>query len=247
MHEENITADLKDQKQILREKIWQRLTEAGVARFPGAFGRIPNFVGAEQAAQRASQLAVFNKARFIKANPDSPQFPLRVLALEAGKVIFMAVPKLREEKPFIRLDPAKLRVHPMRAATIKGAFRYGEPVSPEEMPPIDLVITGCVAVNHKGHRLGKGGGYSELEYALLREYGLVSEQTPVITTVHPLQLVPEIPREPHDLSVDFIVTPEKSISPEDPPPKPPKIFWDLLPEEKLRKIPVLQKLKAGRV
>lgn len=246
MHEENITADLKGQKQTLREKIWQRLTEAGVARFPGAFGRIPNFVGAEQAAQLAGQLSVFKKARFIKANPDSPQFPLRVLALEAGKVIFMAVPKLREERPFIKLDPARLRVHPMRAATIKGAFRYGEPVSLEEMPPIDLVITGCVAVTREGHRLGKGGGYSELEYALLREYSLVSDQTPVITTVHPLQLVPEIPWEPHDLSVDLIVTPEEIITPKNPLPKPPGIFWDLLSEEKLHKIPVLQKLKESQ-
>ncbi len=247
MHGENITADPKDQKQALREKIWQRLTEAGVARFPGAFGRIPNFVGAEQAAQLASQLSAFKKARFIKANPDSPQFPLRVLALEAGKMIFMAVPKLRDEKPFIKLDPARLRVHPMRAATIKGAFRYGEPVSPAEMPSIDLVITGCVAVTREGHRLGKGGGYSELEYALLREYGLVSTETPVITTVHPFQLVPEIPCEPHDLSVDFILTPEEIITPKSPPPKPAGIFWDLLPEEKLRQIPALKKLKENRV
>lgn len=202
---------MNSEKQKLREEIWELLAEAGVVRFPGAFGRIPNFVGAEEAAHLASNLSEFRQACFIKVNPDSPQFPLRVRALEAGKVLFMAVPKLRGEKPFIRLDPRKLRVHPMRAATIKGAFRYGEPVGLDEMPPIDLVVTGCVAISREGVRLGKGGGYSDLEYTLLRERGLVTEETPVLTTVHPLQIVERVPREPHDLLVDIIVTPTEVL------------------------------------
>jgi len=202
---------MKEDKQKLREKIWERLAKAGAARFPGAFGRIPNFVGAEEAARLASTLLEFKKARYVKANPDSPQFPLRVRVLEEGKVLFMAVPKLRGKKPFIRLDPKKLRVHPMRAATIKGAFRYGEPVGLDEVPPIDLIITGCVAVNAEGARLGKGGGYSDREYALLREKGLITPETPVLTTVHPLQIVEKIPVEPHDLFCHIMVTPEEIL------------------------------------
>jgi hypothetical protein len=37
-------------KQAVRELAWTRLREAGAARFPGARGRIPNFIGAEAAA-----------------------------------------------------------------------------------------------------------------------------------------------------------------------------------------------------
>ncbi len=236
--------EIKARKKALREEIWTRLSEAGAARFPGAFGRIPNFVGAEAAAEKAASLAAFREASFIKANPDSPQFPLRVLALSQGKVLFMAVPKLRAEKPFIRLDPAKLKVHPLRAATIKGAFKYGEPVAPEEMPRIDLVITGCVAVNRRGERLGKGGGYSELELALLREFGLLDEETPIVTTVHPLQIVEEIPTEEHDFTVDYIVTPEEIIETSGPKRRPRGILWDKLPEDKLRSIPALQRLRG---
>ena len=235
-------AETKALKKAIREEVWARLTEAGVARFPGAFGRIPNFVGAEKAAELAAQERAFREARFIKANPDSPQFPLRVKALAAGKVLFMAVPKLRAEKPFLRLDPQKLKVHPMRAATIKGAFKYGEPVAAEEMPEIDLVITGCVAVTREGKRLGKGGGFAELELALLREHGKVSEKTPILTTVHPLQLVPEIPLEEHDFTLDLIVTPEEVIHPEGEKHLPRGIIWERLEEEKIREIPALRRL-----
>lgn len=229
-------------KKQLREKIWQILSEEGVARFPGAYGRIPNFVGAEEAAERAASLPEFRKARFIKANPDSPQFPLRVLALAQGKVLFMAVPKLKSEKPFIKLDPQDLRVHPMRAATIKGAFKYGQPVSLEEIPPLDLVITGCVGVTREGARLGKGGGYSELELALLKEAHLLSEDVPIITTVNPLQIVDEIPLEEHDFTVDVIVTPAEVIRTTGPKRRPCGILWERLDKSRLSQIPILQKM-----
>ena len=41
---------------------------------------------------------------------------------------------------------------------------------------MDLVVCGSVAVNRSGVRLGKGGGYADLELALLVEPGLVSNQ-----------------------------------------------------------------------
>jgi hypothetical protein len=43
-------------KQRVRERIWRTLEIAGAARFPGARGRIPNFRGAEAAAERLAQL-----------------------------------------------------------------------------------------------------------------------------------------------------------------------------------------------
>ncbi|AEH44851.1 5-formyltetrahydrofolate cyclo-ligase [Thermodesulfatator indicus DSM 15286] len=235
-----ILAKIKHEKKILREKIWELLSERGVARFPGAFGRIPNFVGAEAAAEKAAETEAFKRARFVKANPDSPQFPLRVKALLEGKTVFMAVPKLKAPKPFLRLDPQKLKVHPLKGATIKGAFKYGEPVSPEEMPKIDLVITGCVAVTRRGERLGKGGGFADLELAILAHFGKINPETPILTTVHPLQIVDEVPLEEHDFSVDIIVTPEEVIWAEGPKRFTQSIIWEALPEDKLKAIPVLK-------
>ena len=39
-------------KAALREEVWSAMRAAKVARFPGAAGRIPNFSGAEAAAER---------------------------------------------------------------------------------------------------------------------------------------------------------------------------------------------------
>ena len=124
----------------------------------------------------------------IKCNPDMPQRPVRRAALEAGKIVYLAVPKLREPEPFIELNPSEIPVSAYWAASsIKGAFEWGRPVSLTEMKSIDLVVTGCVGVGDDGTRLGKGGGYSDLEFALLREHGLVDEDIVVATTVHPVQ------------------------------------------------------------
>ncbi len=182
-----------------------------MARFPGAWGRIPNFVGAEAAARRALELPEVKRARRVFVNPDSPQYPLRAELLSAGKILVMASPKLQGDKPFILLDPARLKPHPLRVATLKGAFRYGERLSLEELPVLELFVTGCVAASPKGERLGKGGGFADREYALLLSARRLSPETPVLTTVHELQLLPEIPQEEHDLKLDLIVTPERCL------------------------------------
>ena len=53
-----------------------------------------------------------------------------------------------------------------------------------ELQPVDLVVCGSVAVNREGARVGKGGGFSDLELALLVEAGLIGPETVVATTVH---------------------------------------------------------------
>jgi 5-formyltetrahydrofolate cyclo-ligase len=87
----------------LREDVWANLAAPGVARFPGPDGRIPYFVGAEAAAERLRGLEQWQTATTIKVNPDSPQLPARQRALEDGKTVFMAVPRLAGEAPFLRL------------------------------------------------------------------------------------------------------------------------------------------------
>jgi 5-formyltetrahydrofolate cyclo-ligase len=222
------------------------MTGAGVARFPGAQGRIPNFEGAEAAAERLAALELWKRARVLKCNPDSPQRPVRERALQEGKVVYMAVPRLRDEKPFLELDPSRLQKGDLRrASTIKGAFQLGRLVQIEQMQPIDLIVAGSVVVNKKGGRVGKGGGYSDLEYALARSIELVGEDTPIVTTVHPMQILEDdLPLHEHDILLDVVVTPEESIVTDHAFPRPEGIYWELLPEEKLEAIPVLRNMKA---
>ncbi len=236
------------EKEALRDEIWSLLEAEGAARFPGAEGRIPNFTGAEDAAERLRGLDVWTGASTLKANPDSPQWPVRQRALEDGKRVYMAVPRLRDPDPFFLLDPAELDESPRKASSIKGASRNARTVAVEELDPVDLVVTGCVAVSPDGARLGKGGGFSDLEWALAVEAGLVDEATPIVTTVNPLQVVDagRIPMTGHDIPLDWIVTPEEVVDcRRGPHSRPTGILWDELPDQKVEEIPLLRRLSAG--
>jgi 5-formyltetrahydrofolate cyclo-ligase len=229
-------------KQEVREEIWSLFRRKRVARFPGAEGRIPNFIGAEAAAERLGQLTEWQRARTLKSNPDAPQLPVRARALAEGKVLYMAVPRLRDRKPFIRLDPRKLSARPRDAASIRGASRAGRPVTVRQVPHIDLVVCGSVAVNRQGARVGKGGGFSDLEFALLTEAGKIDGSTVILTTVHPLQVLNgRLPETTHDFRVDLIVTPEEVIRTRRRK-RPPGIRWEDLDANKIADIPVLAEL-----
>jgi len=226
-------------KQVWRERIWDRMVDEKVVGFPGAHGRIPNFTGAADAARALAELPEWRAATAVKANPDMPQLPVRARALEDDLVVFMAVPRLRDPEPFLRLDPARLAVNPRAAASIKGSSQHGLPVGLNELPHIDLIVCGTVAVNRDGVRIGKGGGYSDLEFAIGLEAGRIDDDTLIVTTVHDVQVVDaELPETDHDFRVDVIVTPTEVIRcPR--VPRPPGVIWDHLDDEKVDEIPVL--------
>ncbi len=228
-------------KDEIRNHVWQLLQEGKAARFPGAVGRIPNFVGAEACAKQLAEMPYWKTAQVLKINPDSPQRALRQRALAEGKIVYMAVPRLRSNKPFIELDPKRLECTPYAASSIKGAAEHGRPVALSEVRKVDLVVCGSVAVNRKGARAGKGGGYSDLEFALLTEEKKISRSTPIVTSVHPLQIVDEeIPMTEHDIPLSAIVTPDRVIELKSSYARPKGIYWPLLDEEKIDPIPVLK-------
>ncbi|MEM4590297.1 MAG: 5-formyltetrahydrofolate cyclo-ligase [Nitrososphaerota archaeon] len=232
----------RNAKQAIRERMWASLEEEGVALPPFPIRkRIPNFVGAEKAAQSLWRLDRFRQAKIVKVNPDSPQRPVRELCLKSGKILIMPTPRIREG--FLLLEPHKLSASMHHAAsTIRGAFLNGEKVDPESLPRVDLVVAGSVAVSRRGARVGKGEGYSEIEYAVLRMLGKVSDDTPIITTVHPLQIVEEIPVEDFDVPIDVIVSVNEIFQTHTSIPRPTGIIWSVLPERKLREIPILRRL-----
>jgi 5-formyltetrahydrofolate cyclo-ligase len=229
-------------KDEIRATIWKKLQENRVARFPGAEGRIPNFIGAEACAGLLSETSYWKAAKILKVNPDSPQRAIRHAALKEGKLLYMAVPRLRSEKPFIELDPKKMKCSPYAASSIKGAGKCGRPVGLNQLKKIDLIVCGSVAVNRKGARVGKGGGYSDLEFALLTEERKIDGATPIVTSVHPLQVVNEdIPMTEHDIPLTVIVTPEEIIETKPRLKRPRGIYWPLLAQDKIAAIPVLRK------
>jgi 5-formyltetrahydrofolate cyclo-ligase len=231
--------NVNDVKNTIRERAWALLERHNAAVDADVHGRIPNFVGAQAAADRLAELPVWQSSRVIKAVPDKAQLPARIRALRDNKLVYMAVPKLAKQHPFYLLDPAALPVPPEVAASSHGAAEVAPNVGVDGLRPIDLVICGSVAVNRAGVRLGKGAGYSDLEVALLHEAGLIGPDTTIVTTVHPLQVVDaELPETEHDFSVDVIVTPDDVIYCR-PPRRPAGLIWDHLSPEKIAAIPTL--------
>src|SRR5260370_33531300 len=117
-HDAGGPADLLAAKAALRGEVWAALSAARVARFPGAAGRISNFTGAEAAAQRLRTTVEWQRTPTLKANPDSPQLPVRERALRDGKIVYMAVPRLAEPQPVFLLDPDHLADPPPKAAAV---------------------------------------------------------------------------------------------------------------------------------
>jgi 5-formyltetrahydrofolate cyclo-ligase len=151
------------------------------------------------------------------------------------------VPRLRTQQPFIELDPAKLNCSAYTASSIQGAAKFGRLIGLDGMKKIDLIICGSVAVNRRGARVGKGGGYSDLEFALLTESKKISKKTPIVTSVHALQILDqELPMTEHDIPLSTIVTPGEIIEIDANFARPKGIYWRMLPQEKIDAIPILQ-------
>jgi len=224
-----------------REAVWERLEREGAARFPTPVaGRIPNFAGARRAAERLLDEPPFAGARCLKVNPDAPQRPVRLLALRRGIRVLLPTPRLRDG--FWCLDPDQIAESDRpRAASLSHAPRFARRVPLGRLPRLDGIVCGSVAVTRSGRRCGKGHGYADLEYAILRELG--HPPVPVATTIHPLQWVPRLQRAPHDLPVAVVATPEEVMRVRRPPPAPQGIDWSRLDAEALEAMPVLRDLR----
>ncbi|ESS11822.1 MAG: 5-formyltetrahydrofolate cyclo-ligase [uncultured archaeon A07HR60] len=237
-------------KQSIREAVWEDLEASGVARFPfPPTDRIPNFAGADEAAERLAERPAWEGAGTVKSNPDAPQLPVRRQALRDEITVFVAQPRLRDADPFLRLEPGEI-ADIGDATTVSGISTHGAAVGPDNVPVVDLIVAGSVAVGSDGQRIGKGEGYSDLEWGMLAELGAVTEETTVATTVHERQVLDGQPGisadmpepEPHDVPLDLIVTPERTIQTNTQYDQPAGVDWNRLPTDRLDEIPVLAEL-----
>jgi 5-formyltetrahydrofolate cyclo-ligase len=162
-------------------------------------------------------------------------------ALRAGKLLLMPTPRLREG--FLLLDPSKIGERRLFAASsIRGAAELATRVGLDALPKLDLLVFGSVAVSAAGDRVGKGEGYAELEFAVLRSLGRVAEDVVIATTVHDAQVVDAIPREPFDVTLDLICTPTRTIRVSHRAPRPNGVLWDVLAAERRQEMPILEEL-----
>ena len=229
-------------KKAARQAIWDRLKNEKLAAFPfPPHGRIPNFKGAKDAALRLFDEPEWADAKRIKVNPDSPQKYVRAEALRRGITVYVPTPRLKGG--FMKLDPADIPLDAVNdASQMSKSEKWAAPVALENLPQLDAIVTGCVAVTDGGRRAGKGEGYSDIEFAILRELGHVA--VPVATTVNDIQVVGGFPIETNDLPLTVIATPTRTIRVKNPPPAPAAIEWNRLTDQDLEDMPVLKELRT---
>lgn len=234
-------------KQALREEIWQILDQTGLAVGP-AKSNIPNFAGADMAAFHVAQTPEWQAAKTVKCNPDPPQIPLRLRALYDGKTLFVPVPALTQDFPYLRLDPQDLDARGISfelAATSEGYMIHGTRIEFDDIPALDFCVVGSVAVSRQGGRTGKGAGFADLETGIFRELGIITPETPMATLVHSCQIVPadRVPLESHDSPLTMIGTEQDLIRCPKPTYIPAGVDWTRVREDQFRNIPFLAALR----
>ncbi len=210
-------------------------------------GRIPPFRGQNKAAERLRRTTLYRESFSVMVPPDRAQLQVRINLLQDRKRLIMATPGLRDgfrEIPSSRISPSVWT----RAVSSAGVMRYGRKLAStvREIGQVDLLVTGAVAVSLQGDRIGKGTGYFDLEYMILREIGSAGEKTPVIAVVDDLQVFKEIPWNEKDVSIDLIVTPTTSIPVHHPRPRPKGIDWLSLQPRQTRGMRPLRELSSSR-
>ncbi len=244
-------------KASIRQKVWEFMEKNDIANFPRpVYNRIPNFKGANTAGQKAAELPEFKEAKVVKVNPDKPQEEVRYQALDHCKDLIVPTPRLSKGL-FNRLssEPNASKESLRKLASRQGIDSMSKPIPMASRTKLDLVCVGSVAVDKLGRRIGKGEGFADLEFAMAASHhNAVTAETIVISTVHDVQVFDKLPEnlfQPHDLTVDIIVTPTEVIRVEKRLPKPDAILWSILSREKFDSIPILKEIqhmekKAGK-
>jgi 5-formyltetrahydrofolate cyclo-ligase len=237
-------------KQLVRGRIWEALQEVARpdSRFHWDFSEfIPDYEGSARCAETIRALPWYQDSRLLFITPDNNLAPLRAAALRDNKRL--VVPTHGLVRGFMFLERAGVPSGQEEfAATLDGLERFARPLPLDELATLghfDLLVTGASAIAPNGVRWGKGHGYFDLEWALLRELRAVDEQTPVVAAGHDLQVLDyDLEPSPYDAVVDLIVTPTRCLPIERIHPKPPGIIWEAIPPHVLDSIPILNELAS---
>ncbi|MEM4747914.1 MAG: 5-formyltetrahydrofolate cyclo-ligase [Archaeoglobaceae archaeon] len=187
-------------KEEVREYVWRKIEP--FSKFP-PYGRIPNFRGAEKACEKLRNLEEYWSSECIFSAPDSVLLRLREIVLEDGKMLLAALPRM---KGFVLL---RQKVKP----TIEN-LKIGEKADFGKLrKKVGIFAQGCVAVDLKGNRIGKGSGFGDREYEILKREGVLKNEALFIVIAHEIQIFDDLSHliEKHDARADVILTPEKII------------------------------------
>lgn len=156
--------------------------------------------------RRLFELPVFSPARAVMLYAPMPGevdiSPFTRRCLDLGKRV--CIPRV--DWTNLRLIPAQIRNHELDLVSDRHGVQVPRDACPEvHVEDLDLVIVPGVAFDPSGARLGRGRGFYDrfLAEPLLR--------ATTCGAGFALQLVPELPVEPHDARLRFIATEDRLI------------------------------------
>ncbi len=120
--------------------------------------------------------------------------PLITELLKRGVEVIVPVTADDHRLEWVVFDPAA----PLRLSSIGVPEPDGPRLAAGALAEAGLVIVPAMAVDHAGHRLGRGAGYYDRALA-----GVTS---PVCAVVHANELMESVPHEEHDVPVQMAVT-----------------------------------------
>lgn len=154
--------------------------------------------GARAVAERVARLPEFRRASvlgvFLSLPFEIDTAPLMALARRAGKTL--AVPVVFPETG--RMKFALLREGKPRLK--KNVYGILEPVHPEWVKEMDLVVVPGASFTSRGDRLGAGAGYYD-------RFLVGRSHTPFIGICFDEQIAVHLPNADHDQMVEAVVTP----------------------------------------
>lgn len=121
--------------------------------------------------------------------------PLLETLVARGRHVLLPVVRPDGELDWARHDG------PLVAAGFGLLEPTGPRLGPEAVATADVVLVPALAVDRRGMRLGRGGGYYD------RALGRVPVGTPVCALLHDGELLDAVPTEPHDRPVTAAITP----------------------------------------
>lgn len=234
-----------------RERIWNELMKVARpdSRFHWDFSSfICDFQGSEKCSDRVLEIDALKTRgdRRLFITPDNCLEDLRFKLICAGIPFVMTTYGI--VRGFYELDSSLIPKSDHRyAATLDGFDRYAKPITLAELQKgqkFSLLVTGGSAVSQNGVRFGKGHGYFDFEWAVLSELGLIDPSSVVVDVVHDCQFVNEVmPAERHDVAVDWVVTPTRSIHIDQTTRQRGQVYWEMIPGTEFERLGIVSELR----
>ncbi|WED22228.1 5-formyltetrahydrofolate cyclo-ligase [Vibrio sp. JC009] len=173
-----------------------------------AINALDQTLAAEDILQKVKKFPLIQTAQniaiYLSADGEIDTHPIIEYFWQQGKTVCLPVihPFSKGHLLFLEYTP--------QTPMVENRFNIQEPeLDKQKIVPVselDIVFTPLVAFDDKGHRLGMGGGYYD---RTLEKWFKTGEGPTPAGIAHNCQQVDEVPVEPWDVPLPYIITPDK--------------------------------------